>query len=244
MAAVLACGDGAVLGRRSAAALWGLRAPGGSAIEVTVPADGPRRPGEGIRTSRTSLAVPAFATVEQAIPVTTVAWTLLDLAAVTRRHELRRAVEEADRRELFDLVAVERALEAAPGRPGSPALVAVLADMGAYGVTRTRSDVEARFLQICVDHGLPRPEVNHSVADSEVDFRWPRERLVVEVDGWAFHRDRVSFAADRARDRRALVSGWRVARFTASEVQRTPKAIAAELRLLLSAAGQRQSGVA
>jgi len=241
MAAVLACGEGAVLSHRSAAALWGLRAPGASAIDVTVRADGARRPGEGIRTHRSALALPSFATEHRGIAVTTIAWTLLDFAAVTSRARLRRAVEEADRLELFDGMAVAAALTAAPGRPGTPALRALLIDMESRGVTTTRSDVEAALLEICVDHGFPRPLVNHWDGEAERDFVWPRERLVVEVDGWRFHRGRVAFGADRERDRRAVATGWRVVRFTAIEVLRTPRAVAEELAHLLSA-GQRHSG--
>jgi very-short-patch-repair endonuclease len=233
MAAVLACGDGAVLSHRSAAALWGLRPAGASMIDVTVAADGRRARGDGVRPHRSGIAAPTFATTRRGIPVTSVAWTLLDLAAAVRPHHLRRAVEAAEHLELFDLRDVRSALELDPGRPGSPALRAVLADMRDHGVTRTRSDVEAALLQICVEHDLPRPQVNHYDNGVEVDFRWPRHRLVVEVDGWEFHRTRRSFAADRARDRRALSAGWRTARFTATEVQQTPAAVAAELRTLL-----------
>jgi very-short-patch-repair endonuclease len=233
MAAVLACGDGAVLSHRSAASLWGLRSVGSPAIEVTVGANGPRAPGDGIAVTRSRFVVPGFATAHRGIPVTTVAWTLLDLGAVLRPHQLRRAVEQAERLELFDLRAVDSALAADPGRPGSPALRALLQDARAFGITMTRSEVEAALLQLCVDHGLPRPQVNHYENGTEVDFRWPGSRLVVEVDGWAWHRSRAAFARDRARDRHALRDGWRTARFTAREVQADPGAVAAELALLL-----------
>lgn len=233
MAAVLACGPVALLSHGSGAALWGLRPPGGTAIDVTIRSGGRRTPGQGVRIHRSVVAGEAFGTVERGIPVTSVAWTLLDLAAAVRPHVLRRAVEEADRRELLDVRAIDRALIASPRRAGSTALRAILADMARHGITRTRSDVEAKLLQICLDHDLPRPQVNHYDNGVEVDFRWPRHRLVVEVDGWAYHRGRAAFATDRARDRRALASGWRVARFTAVEVLREPRSVARELGRLL-----------
>jgi very-short-patch-repair endonuclease len=234
MAAVLACGEGAVLSHHSAAVLWGLRSSGAPAIDVTVPLHGPRRRPGDLRTHRSSLAGPSFATVRSGVPVTTVAWTLLDLAAVISRHRLRRAVEQADRLELLDVCAIERAMVASPRRPGTPALRAVLDDMGVHGISLTRSDVEAALLQLCVEHGLPRPYVNHIVNGVEADFSWPTHRLIVEVDGWAYHRGRAAFASDRARDRRALAAGWRVARFTAVEVSRTPQVVAEELQRLLA----------
>lgn len=237
MAAVLACGEGALLSHRSAAALWGLRPPGGSLIEGRVGVDGPRAPGDGIKTYRSTIVAPRFATGHEGIPVTSVGWTLLDLAAVVRAPQLRRAVETAERLELFDLREVAAALAADPGRPGSRKLLALIDDMKDHGVTRTRSEVEALLLQIIIDHALPRPEVNRYDNGREVDFRWPRHRLIVEVDGWQFHRSRRAFVTDRRRDRAALTTGWRVARFPATEVLRDPARVAAEIHALLGLNG-------
>ena len=119
---------------------------------------------------------------------------------------------------MLDVRAIERGFTASPRRAGAKALRAVLADMGVHGVTRTRSDVEAAFLEICIAHGVPRPQVNRYDNGVEVDFRWPRERLIVEVDGWAYHRGRAAFVADRARDRRAVAAGWRVAALAAARL--------------------------
>jgi very-short-patch-repair endonuclease len=237
MAAVLACGEGALLSHRSAAALWGLRPPGGSLIEGRVGVDGPRAPGDGIKTYRSTIVAPRFATVHEGVPVTTVAWTLLDLAGVVRAPQLRRAVEAAEQLELFDLRAVTDALAADPGRPGSRKLLTLLDDMKDHGVTRTRSDVEALLLQTAIDHDLPRPEVNRYDNGREVDFRWPGHGLIVEVDGWRFHRSRRAFVTDRARDRAAVAAGWRVARFPAAEVFAEPGRVAVEIRALLDANG-------
>jgi very-short-patch-repair endonuclease len=90
------------------------------------------------------------------------------------------------------------------------------------------------MLQICLDHGLPRPLVNRRTGGGpEIDFRWPEHRLIVEVDGYATHKSRRAFAADRARDRAALADGWRTARFTAVEVEHAPERVGRELRALL-----------
>ncbi|WP_231398359.1 endonuclease domain-containing protein [Conexibacter woesei] len=199
--------------------------------------DGPRAPGDGIKTYRSTIVAPRFATVHEGIPVTSVGWTLLDLAAVVRAPQLRRAVEAAERLELFDLREVAAALSADPGRTGSRKLLALLDDMKDHGVTRTRSEVEALLLQIIIDHALPRPEVNRYDNGREVDFRWPRHRLIVEVDGWQFHRSRRAFVTDRRRDRAALTTGWRVARFPATEVLRDPGRVAAEIHALLGLNG-------
>jgi hypothetical protein len=110
---------------------------------------------------------------------------------------------------------VRRTIDAHPGRAGWRPLVLLIADLHAHGETLTRSDLEALVLQACLDHGLPRPEVNRYDGTRESDFRWPTHRLIVEVDSWTFHgRTRRAFDGDRARDRRLLAEGWRVARFT------------------------------
>jgi very-short-patch-repair endonuclease len=233
MAAVLACGAGALLSHRSAAALWGLRPPGGPFIDATTDVSGARTWRDGITLHRSTIVAPRFATVHEGIPVTTVAWTLLDLAAVVRAPQLRRAVEVAEHLELFDLTQIDAALAADPGRPGSRKLLALLDDLKEHGVTRTRSEVEAVLLQLCIDHHFPRPEINRYDNGREVDFRWPRHGLIVEVDGWQFHRSRRAFVTDRARDRAALAAGWRVARFPATEIINNSARVAVEIHVLL-----------
>lgn len=232
MAAVLSCGEGAVLSHRSAAAAWRLR-PYSGEPELTVPRSGGRRR-DGVRTYRARLA-DSERTVHHGLPVTTVARTLLDLAAVVPPHHLRRAVERAEQRELFDLRQVERVLDAHPRRAGRRALVALLDDARRHDLPTTRSDLEAAFLQLCLDHRLPRPQVNRYDVHG-VDFRWPGHRLIVEVDGWTTHKTRRAFESDRARDRQAILDGWRVARFTWADVVHRPRQVAGELRALLSTA--------
>ena len=99
--------------------------------------------------------------------------------------------------------------------------------------------MEAAFLQLCLDHRLPRPQVNRYANDREVDFRWPDHRLIVEVDGWSTHRTRKAFEDDRARDRQALRERWSVARFTWADVLDHPRRVAAELAALLTDARAR-----
>jgi hypothetical protein len=171
-AVVLACGAGAVLSHRSAAGAWGLRPDNTSRWDVIVPGTGRRRPAAPLRTYRHRLA-PAEITVLEHVPVTTVARTLFDLASHIPPHQLRRAIERAVELELFDLPEVEAVLDAHPGRPGAPALMALLADLRAHGMPRTRSDLEAAFLQLCLDHALPRPEINRRADGRETDATWP-----------------------------------------------------------------------
>jgi very-short-patch-repair endonuclease len=232
-AVVLACGERAVLSHRSAASAWGLRPDGGARWEVTVRKASRVAPNAPVRVYRHPSLRDDEVTGLDGIPVTTVAGTLLDLAAVVSKHHLRRAIEAAEQQQLLDLAPLHRALDAHPRRRGRRNLLALLDDLEHYGVERTRSDVEAAFLQLCLDHHLPRPQVNRTSDGREHDFTWPDQRLVVEIDGYAHHRTRAAFRNDRARDRALLTSGWRVARFTAAEVLTDPATVARELRGVL-----------
>src|SRR4051794_2860423 len=228
LAAALAVGESAVLSRRSAGALWGLRPYGGD-HELAIASDRGHRRTEGLRVRRMRGLLAHERTVQRGVPVTSVARTHLDLAAVLRPHELRRVVERADQLELFDLREMERVLADHRGERGTPALCALLADFRDHGVTLTRSELEARMLQLCLDHGLPRPQVNSYRNGRELDFRWPHARLVVETDGWNTHRTRRAFENDRTRDRRLAVEGWRVIRITHRQLRDEADAIAADL---------------
>jgi predicted transcriptional regulator of viral defense system len=137
-AVVLACGDGAVLSHRSAAALWGFRASAASVIDVTVPSRAGRARRAGITIHRTGALSASEVTLRDGISVTTPARTLLDLAEVVPRRSLERAIEEAERLRLFDLRALEHVLRANPGRTGIRPLAAVLEEHH-IGTTLTRT---------------------------------------------------------------------------------------------------------
>ncbi len=236
LAAILRYDAGAAASHRSAAAMWGIRPWSGAFVEITRRGPGGTTKQRGRLIHRCIDLPDDEIAIERGVPTTTLARTLLDLAAVVPAHHLRRAVERSDQAELFDLTEVQRVLDAHPGRPGRRALTALLADYRDNGDTVTRSDLEAIMLQICIDQGLPRPQVNRYDGVRESDFRWPTHRLIVEVDSWTFHgRTRRAFEGDRARDRVLLREGWRVARFTDRQILTDRAGIARELRALLDA---------
>src|SRR4051794_21144645 len=136
-AIVLACGDGAVLSHRSAAAAWGLRPDSSPRWEVTVPAAARREPAAPVRIRRSDLAADEIRELD-GIPTTTVARTLIDLAAVVPPHQLRRAVERAEQLELFDLRELRRLTPRPRRRPGVPKLVELLDDIASHGLTMPR----------------------------------------------------------------------------------------------------------
>jgi hypothetical protein len=230
MAAVLAAGPAAVLRRRTAAALWRIRDGEPARYEVVAPYDH-RRP--WIATQR--LVLPSDERDEhEGIPVTTPARTLLDLAAVLDEHQLARAAERAEALRLGSPTSLAELVARYPRRPGTPNLRRLI-DEHRIVPTTTRSDLERRFLTFLDANELPRPLVNESLDPHTIpDFRWPEQRLIVELDGFETHGTRQAFERDRARDRQLTAQGWRVVRITRRQLDDEPQRIAAELRALLS----------
>ena len=232
LAAVLACGPGAVLSHRSAAERWGLLASARTAVDVTAPARGrrsrPRITVHGVRRLH-----PTDCTVNDGIPTTTVARTLLDLAEVVPPRRLRYAVEQAERMGVFNGRGIAEVCARSAGRRGLKPLRSLLSD-GCIE-SNTRSDLERRFLDLCETSGVPRPRVNVLVGGFEVDALWADRNLIVELDGYAHHGTRSAFERDRARDAELQLGGYRVLRFTYRQLDRQPLAI---VETLLRAMGR------
>jgi hypothetical protein len=231
-AAVRACGREAVASHRMAAALWGLRAS--AAPEVTVP--GERRGPKAIVVHETRVLEAHDVTVVRAIPVTSLARTLVDLAEVLPVDRLERVLDHAGRHEAFDRRAVHDALDRLPGRRSAPRLRALL-DQPSPGLTR--SELEDRFLLLCRRAGLPVPRLNVHLDIGldrlvEADAVFARERVIVELDGGASHDTTPAFHADRRRDSAAAAAGHLTLRYTWDRVTTDPAAVAAELQRVLS----------
>ena len=167
--------------------------------------------------------------------MTTPARTILDLAAFLPRRQLERAIDEAERLNICTENDLDEIVSAHFGRAGAGALRAVL-DEHRAGSTATRNDFEERFLTLCRRHRLPQPEVNVPLLDYVVDFFWATARLIVEVDGRATHGTRRAFQADRDRDGRLSVAGYRVLRFTWFDVTRRPAVVADRVRRMFATA--------
>jgi very-short-patch-repair endonuclease len=211
IAAVYACGAGALLSHRSAGALHGLLRSDTRRIDVTVPHARTARAGIALHRSR-SIHPDDRADVDS-VPTTSIARTLVDLADVLSEERLAKAVQQAEIVRVFDLRQLERALARVPGRRGRHRLHRVLA---AYRPEPhlLRSRAERRLKALCGRHGLGLPHFNVNVAGYEVDAYWPEARFALEFDGAATHRTRHAFHEDRRRDRALAVEGVQVARVT------------------------------
>lgn len=215
LAAVLACGDGAALSHRSAAALWGIRPTDTPKIDVTVSHASGVRGNARIAVHRSRRPIEALK--RDGIPVTTAGQTLLDLATALPRRQLEKACEMAE--------ALQLNVEIDDSHPGARRL----REAGEHDLTTTtRSPLEDEFLELCDRHAIPRPRVNSFVEGLEVDFCWPAERLIVETDGRT-HLTRAAFEGDRERDAWLTSLGWRVMRFTRRQVRRDEAVVAARV---------------
>jgi Transcriptional regulator, AbiEi antitoxin/Protein of unknown function (DUF559) len=237
MAAVLACGPGAVLSHRSAAVVHGLRDYGYTRVEVTIPGRSGRAH-DRIFVHRSTTLTQADVTVVNNIPVTTVARTLLDLGEVITPRQLERCFDQADTLEALDLHAINDQLARNATRRGAKAVRHVL-ETHYIGSTPTENDFEEALLSLTRDLGLPDPKAQYIIdpGDGEppirADFAWPDRRIVVETDGRKTHGTRQAFETDRRRDQRLTAAGWTVIRTTWRQLKYRPHELRPVLLKLL-----------
>lgn len=221
LAAVLACGQGAVLSHWSAAVLWEVPADRGAAAPVaitTVQRDRGRRP--GIRVHRVRALGDDEVTEIDGIPVTTLPRTILDVAGQASSSELRHVLAHTERVHVRIREELLKIISRYPKRSGTALLRALLAEE--KPLAWTRSEAEKRFLKLIEEARLPRPQGNVRVEGHQVDFVWRAQRIVVEVDGFAFHSSRPRFENDRRRDGILTAAGFRVIRVTWRQMEHEP----------------------
>ena len=232
MAAVKACGEGARLRGLAAAYLYGLlrniRHP--PPPEVTTPT---RRRVERVRTSHARHMDPREADTFKSIPITTVARTLVDLAAVLSFDDLALACHEAEVRHRTRPAEIEAVLERHPSRPGARNLRRIL--RGEANVVL--SPLENRFLSLLRRANLPLPVTNRPAGAKRVDCRWPDHRLTVELDGYRYRNSRHAWEQDRRREREARARGDEFRRYTWGDVAEEPRAVLRELGALMGRLG-------
>jgi very-short-patch-repair endonuclease len=208
MAATLALGNG-FLSHRSAAALWQMLPVEWAPMDVSIASRSGRQRRKGIRLHWPRSLAPEHVTHRRGIPVTTPARTISDLRRTAAPAELRRAIRQAG-------------------------VLGLALESEASG-DRTRSELEHLFLQLCRRNDLPIPEVNVRVGTRVADFLWRDRRLIVETDGYRYHRGRAAFEGDRARDLELRALGYEVVRLSHRQVTEEPKRVAAVLRKALRA---------
>jgi Protein of unknown function (DUF559) len=222
-AALLACGEGAVISHGTAAAFHRLFDEWPHFVDVTVPVEAGRKL-DGIRCRRCRYPEPEEIEVRSGIAITTLARTLVDLAGILDLVALRKVVGRAAIRRKLDLQALDIATYNAKGRRGLKTLELTLVPYRRKDgkVPDVRSDFETLVLPQLLDTGLPRPDTNVWIhVESErflVDFLWEKERVIVETDGRETHETPTAFQSDRRRDQFLGAAGYRVLRVTWDQI--------------------------
>ncbi len=225
-AALLACGPTAALSHSSALALWGLRSRWPSRFDVTVTVD--RRP-SGISVHLCRTLIRRDFRTRHGIRVTSPARTLLDCAPGLTDRALARAVNDMLLAKQLRPDQLQDIIRRNPKVPGAPRL----RPFAGGDTGPTRSELEDAFLAFCKRFKLPRPKVNIKIGEYEVDFYFEAARLIVELDGYAYHSDRTAFERDRTRDLDAKADGRETVRITHRQITREPTRLAARLHTIL-----------
>lgn len=224
LAACLALGASAAASHRSAGSLWRLAGLDAGLIEATVPRGG-RSHLRGIIVHQLPLSQ-VDVTVVDAIPVTTPARTLLDLAAVASAHVVEEALDDALRRGLVSVSRLRWRLESLGRRRGSR-MVRELLDARRGTTAWSQSVLETRFLRLLRGKGLAEPVQQFAIRDrglvvATVDFAYPDRSLAIEVDGYRWHSGRADWQHDLSRRSELARLGWRVIHVTADDLHRRP----------------------
>lgn len=229
IAAVLSCGDGALLSHRSAGWLWGLTSRFATPVEVT--AASPRQSRRAIRVHSAEALTPDDRAWTEGVSTTALPRTLLDFAAVDPRF-IGRALDNAQRLGLLDLIAIDALISRSRGFRGVARLreALVIHRPSAF----TRSDLERRFLELVRRADLPLPAMNFFAEGHELDAYWPAERFAVELDTYDYHGGRVAFERDRLRQEDLKLAGIEITRITGARLDREPEAVMNRLRRLLT----------
>ena len=238
LASLLGAGDGAVLGCRSAAAVWGflkhespievLRLDGGTNQRARVKVEGKRWwPYLHVMKPRNLPEVET--TIRDGLNLTSPARTLRDVAAFLSRRQFERIFTEADRLGVLEDEDLLRCAVQSQGKKGAQMLRRAVARR-IPGIEDAASLLEALLLELCDLNQIPRPVTNRMIGAYRPDFQWPEHSLIVEVDGYEFHRGREMFENDLLRDDRLRAQGWTVRRFSWRMVNDEPEEVARSIR--------------
>ncbi|HET7511012.1 MAG TPA: type IV toxin-antitoxin system AbiEi family antitoxin domain-containing protein [Solirubrobacterales bacterium] len=241
MAAVLACGPGAVLSHFSAGHLWNMCGSYGP-IEVMRQSGGFHPKGHrGVKLHQTRRLESYEATVERGIPVVVMERVLLDLAARTDTKRLERIFVQAYKSEELSWRRLSRIINRRRGCKGVGKLRRIVLEVDPEAL-ETKSVSEVDFLALCRPAGIPTPLVNVLVEGHLVDFLWPKQKVIVETDSWSHHGDHLAFETDRQRDVELIAAGYDVHRTTYKMLERNPDPFLSNVRRALHARTASNSG--
>ncbi len=228
-AGALAAGTESVVSHVTAARLWGLRTPSDPEVHVIAPRDS-RLQVTGLRTHRVALAESEMCRLD-GIVITTTIRTVLDCTLWLGEEAGRALLVDAVQRRLLVLDDVRTALRLMGQRHGLSRAWSIVADLsgGAH------SEAEVRAHKILAAAGIRGWEANVAVHDLDglvgvVDLLFEEAKVVVEIDGRAYHSDDLAFQRDRVRQNRLVAAGYTVLRFTWDDVVNNPDRLVALVR--------------
>jgi Protein of unknown function (DUF559) len=234
MAAVLACGRGAVLSHFSGGHHWGICGSRGP-VEVLRQSGGLKpKSHEGVRLHQTRRLEPYEVTVERGIPVAVIERVLLDLAARTGPERLERMFVQAYKRDDFSWPRLGRIITRRRGCKGVGKLRRIALEVDPEAL-ETKSPPEVDFLAHWRETAMPMPSVNVLIEGHLVDFFWSEQKVVVETDSWTYHGDPFAFEKDHQRDVELTAAGYDVHRTTAKMLKRDPHTFLQNVRRALLA---------
>jgi very-short-patch-repair endonuclease len=213
------------LSHRSAAALWGMLPAPSTVVHVTVPGRAGRSRRAGLRMHRPRDLRVKDVTQRGGFPVTSMAKTLLDIAATEPDRVVERALDGADTERVLDMVPIDARAPRGCGLPGAGRLRRVL-DEHLPGTTISRSTYEEAMLALCRRHGLPRPVMNRYVGVWEADFLWPEHQLVVEVQSTKYHATSQRMARGSVKEGELQAAGYLVLHVVDRHIVHEPRCVA------------------
>lgn len=232
---MLSVREGAALSHWSAAALLGLWTPAPRVIEVTVD-DAPAARNPGVKVHRSGILKSRDVWIRNALPVTSPARTLLDIAVTATYRQLEIAFDRGIVEKTLRPSHVRDVLNRAGGHRGRARLAALL-DRERGGTTVTASHPEERMLALIRSAGLPDPQVNFPFEGYKLDFYWPEARFVLEVDSPRFHSSRYRLQRDRTKDNVLRRANIEVMRIVDSEVVERSHGVVADITRSLTRRG-------
>lgn len=236
-AALLACGERAVLSHASAAAAWRVADLATGPVDITIASLGTGRRRPNIRVHRSGDLLKRDVRIHQGLPLTSPARTLLDLAGRLDRRSLERTLDEAlVVRKLVSRSQILDVLGRANGHGGASLLRTLMARRS--GSSITHSAAERRCLELIREARLPEPKTQVRIAGYTVDLLWPEHRVVFEIDGYDFHTSRSAFDRDRRKDAVLKSAGYDPNRLSRDQVVFEPYLAIAAISEALARARQ------
>ncbi len=232
-AALLAVGPGAVLGHRSAAALWGLARSEPGEVHVIVVGRWPKAR-DGVRIHRVAALGSRDVSWVHDLRATAPPRSVIDLAAEASLPEIEHALSEGRAQKVITDAKLEAALARVPRTHRGAAKVRALL-RHQTGRVITRSQRERRLLELLEAAGLPKPRVNQRLYGYVPDFYWPEHKLILEFDGYRTHGSRSKFESDRKRDQTFAAAGILTLRATWLQLEHEAVALVVRIGQALAA---------